>query len=75
MLSEANDYQKPYHTQRLPLERKDFSCVVYINELSKYSIVESKRVLNVDERGYGNIKELGKTYNVHVEQTGILIFI
>ncbi|CAF1259558.1 unnamed protein product [Rotaria sordida] len=40
------------------------------NEPSKYSIVESKRLIGIDEHGYGTIKELGKSYGVHVEQTG-----
>jgi hypothetical protein len=46
--------------------------VAYIDEPSKYSIVESRRLTHVDERGYGMIKELGKSFAIHVEQTGIL---
>ena len=48
-------------------EDKKFCCIVYIDEPSKYSIVESKRLLDVDEHGYGSIKEFGKTYSAHLE--------
>ncbi|CAM4879652.1 unnamed protein product [Rotaria socialis] len=70
ILSEKNVYQRPYHTQRLTKTKNNFSCIVYIDEPSKYSIVESKRLVNIDEHGCSIIKELGKTYNVRVEQTG-----
>lgn len=75
MLSKTNTYQRSYRTQRCPQEKRSFSCVVYIEEPAKYSIIESKRLIDVDERGYGTIKELGKSYGVHVEQTGILFLL
>ncbi|CAF4925350.1 unnamed protein product, partial [Rotaria sp. Silwood1] len=70
MLSKTNAYRRPYRSQRSAQEEKKFCCIVYIDEPSKYSIVESKRLIDIDEHGYGTIKELGKSYDVHVEQTG-----
>ncbi|CAF2380045.1 unnamed protein product [Rotaria sp. Silwood2] len=70
MLSKTNAYRRPYRSQRSEQEEKMFCCIVYIDEASKYSIVESKRLIDIDEHGYGSIKELGKSYSVHVEQTG-----
>ncbi|CAF3752870.1 unnamed protein product [Rotaria sp. Silwood1] len=51
-------------------EKSLYSCIVYIDEPLKYSIVESKRLLHVNDDGYGIIKEFGKSYNIRVEQTG-----
>ncbi|CAF1669065.1 unnamed protein product [Rotaria magnacalcarata] len=65
-----NNYQRLYRTQRSTNEKKQFSCITYTDEPSKYSVVESKRLIDIDENGHGIIKELGKTYGVHVEQTG-----
>ena len=73
MLPKTNVYQRPYRTQCLQEEKKSFSCITFIDEPSKYSIVESKRLIDVDERGYGVIKELGKSYGIQVEQTGVLL--
>ncbi|CAF1104250.1 unnamed protein product [Didymodactylos carnosus] len=70
MSSKTNSYQRPYLTQRVSTEKKRYSCIAYLDEPSKYSIVDSKRLANIDDRGYGIIKELGKSYNIHVEQTG-----
>ncbi|CAF1395132.1 unnamed protein product, partial [Rotaria sordida] len=70
MLSKTNAYQRPYRSQRSAQKEKNFCCIVFIDEPSKYSIVESKRLIGIDEHGYGTIKELGKSYDVHVEQTG-----
>ena len=53
--------------------KKRFSCITYIDEPSKYSIVESKCLIDVDERGYGIIKELGKSYGIRIEQKGVLL--
>jgi hypothetical protein len=72
MVSTTNEYERRYLTQRSSKERRIYSCVAYIDEPSKYSIVESRRLTHVDERGYGMIKELGKSFAIHVEQTGIL---
>lgn len=51
--------------------KKIFACVVFTDEPTKYSIVESKRLLHVNGDGFGVIKELGKSYNVRIEQTGM----
>jgi len=75
MSSKTNNYQRPYLTQRASTEKKNYSCIVYLDEPSKYSVVDSKRLENIDDRGYGIIKELGKLYSIHVEQTGIAMFI
>lgn len=73
MQSEISTYRRPYRTQRLRQEEKQFCCIVYPDEPSKYSIVELKRLIDIDERGYGSIKEFGKTFGVHVEQTGVFL--
>lgn len=70
MLSTVNDYQRPYANQRAPTNTKSYSCVIYIDQPSRYSIVDSKRLTNVDENGRGFIKELHKSYKIRVEQTG-----
>ncbi|CAF4905960.1 unnamed protein product [Rotaria sp. Silwood1] len=63
-----------YHSLFIPQgslkEKSLYSCIVYIDEPLKYSIVESKRLLHVNDDGYGIIKEFGKSYNIRVEQTG-----
>ncbi|CAF2191109.1 unnamed protein product, partial [Rotaria magnacalcarata] len=69
-LLKTNVSGRPYRSQRFAQEEKKFCCIVYIDEPSKYSIVETKRLIDMDENGYGSIKELGKHYAVHVEQTG-----
>ena len=69
MLSQTNIYRRPYRAHRLVQEDKKFCCIVYVDEPSKYSVVESRRLIDIDEHGYGRIKELGKTYAVHIEQT------
>jgi len=71
----TNTHQRSTAAQRLSKEKKSYSCVVYLDEPSKYSIVDSKRLINIDHLGYGIIKELGKSFNVRVEQTGITKFI
>ena len=71
MSLKAKLYQRSHLKQRLPKEGKKYSCITYLNEPLKYSIVDSKRLSNVDDQGYGTIKELGKSYNIRVEQTGI----
>ncbi|CAF1470779.1 unnamed protein product, partial [Rotaria magnacalcarata] len=48
----------------------NYACITYVDELMKYRIAESKRLLHVNEDGFGIVKEFGKSYNVHVEQTG-----
>ena len=73
MTSTTNEYERRYLTQRSSKEKITFSCVAYTEEPSKYSIVESRRLTNVDERGYGVIKEFGKSFAIRVEQTGILL--
>ncbi|CAF2057652.1 unnamed protein product [Rotaria magnacalcarata] len=69
-LLKTNVSGRPYRSQRFAQEEKKFCCIVYIDEPSKYSIVETKRLIDMDENGYGSIKELGKHYAVHVEKTG-----
>lgn len=70
MLSLVNDYQRPYANQRAATHMRSYSCVIYIDQPSRYSIVDSKRLTNVDENGRGFIKELNKSYKIRVEQTG-----
>ncbi|CAF4916808.1 unnamed protein product, partial [Rotaria magnacalcarata] len=70
MFSTTNDYQRSYLTQRPSKENTSYACITYVDEPMKYSIAESKRLLHVNEDGFGIIKEFGKSYNVHVEQTG-----
>ncbi|CAF1259862.1 unnamed protein product [Didymodactylos carnosus] len=53
MSLKTNIYQRPYPKQRLSKENKSYSCVAYIDEPLKYSIVDSKRLSHVDDRGYG----------------------
>lgn len=72
MVLTTNEYERRYLTQRSSNEKRIYSCVTYIEEPSKYSIIASKRLANVDERGYGVIKEFGKSFAIRVEQTGIV---
>ncbi|CAF4509081.1 unnamed protein product [Rotaria sp. Silwood2] len=65
-----NNNQRRNLPQRSLKEKSLYSCIVYIDEPMKYSIVESKRLVHVNDDGYGIIKELGKSYNIRVEQTG-----
>ena len=73
MLPKTNVYRRSYRTQCLQEEKKSFSCITYIDEPSKYSIVESKCLIDVDERGYSIIEGLGKSYGIRVEQTDVLL--
>ncbi|CAF3361141.1 unnamed protein product [Rotaria socialis] len=70
MFSTTNDYQRSYLTKRSSKEKTSYTCITYVDEPMKYSIAESKRLLHVNEDGFGIINEFGKSYNVHVEQTG-----
>lgn len=66
-----NNYEKVYVHQRHMKQSKTYACISYIDEPSKYSIVELKRVSNIDDQQFGTIKEMGKSYHVRVEQSGI----
>ncbi|CAF2807889.1 unnamed protein product [Rotaria sp. Silwood2] len=70
MSPNSNICQRSDLTQRVSKEKKTYSCITYPDDPLKYSIADSKRLSNVDDRGFGIIKELGKSYNIRIEQTG-----
>ncbi|CAF3818069.1 unnamed protein product [Rotaria sp. Silwood1] len=73
MSSKSNICQRSHLTQLVSKEAKTYSCIAYPDEPLKYSIVDSKRLSNVDDRGFDIIKELGKSYNIRVEQSCLAI--
>ena len=65
-----NLYAKSYSNESRSRKNEEFAFISYMDEPNSYSIVASKRLIDVDKFGKGSILEKNKNYRIVVEKPG-----
>jgi len=68
---ETNIYAKPYKVGSIA-RKNEFSLITYLDESNTYSVVYTKRLIDIDEKQEGFIREKDKLHKIRVRRSGNL---
>lgn len=66
----CNDYAKQYRMDQRAKKVDEFAFISYLDEPNTFSIVSTKRLIDIDSFERGFIRERNKAYRIHVERRG-----
>jgi len=70
----SNIYQKLYTTSRRDnLSSEEYAFVTFLDEPAVYSIIKTNRLIDVDSRNNGIIKDIKGSYRVEVVEKGEIL--